>query len=165
MAQWSRMYLQCRRCGFDPWVRKIPCRRAWQPTPVFLPGESHGQSSLEGYSPWGHKESDMTEQLKNKILLLFNCSVMSNSLQPHGLQHIRLSCPSPPPGACWNLGPLSRWCHPTISSSIVPFSSWLQSFPASGSFLMSWLFNQMAKVLELQLQHQSCQWIFRTDFL
>ena len=54
-----------KRCGFDPWVRKIPQRRAWQPTPVFLPGESHGQRSLGGYSPWGSKESDTTEQLKN----------------------------------------------------------------------------------------------------
>ena len=52
---------QCRRRGFDSWVRKIPWRRAWQPTPVFLPGESHGQRSLVGYSPWGHKESDTTE--------------------------------------------------------------------------------------------------------
>ena len=56
--------LQCgrhRRCGFDPWARKIPWRRAWQPTPVFLTGESHGQGSLVGYSPWGHTESDTTE--------------------------------------------------------------------------------------------------------
>ena len=52
-----------RRPGFDPWVGKIPWRRAWQPTPVFLPGESHGPRSLAGYSPWGHKESDMTERL------------------------------------------------------------------------------------------------------
>ena len=54
---------QCRRCGFDLWVRKIPWRRAWQPTPVFLPGESHGQRSLAGYSPRGHRESDTAEQL------------------------------------------------------------------------------------------------------
>ena len=55
---------QCRRqkrCGFDPWVRKIPWRRAWKPTPVFLPGESQGPRSLVGYSPWGHKELDTTE--------------------------------------------------------------------------------------------------------
>ena len=51
---------RCRRCGFDPWVGKIPWRRKWQPTPVFLPGESHGQISLVGYSPLGHKESDTT---------------------------------------------------------------------------------------------------------
>ena len=54
---------QGRRCGFNPWVRKIPQRRAWQPTPVFLPGGFHGQRSLVGYSPWSHKESDTTEQL------------------------------------------------------------------------------------------------------
>ena len=74
------------------------------------------------------------------VLMLFSCSVMSNSLQPHGLQHTRLPCPSPSPRACSNLGPLSQWCHPTISSSITPFSSCLQSFPASGSFPMSQLF-------------------------
>jgi len=50
-----------KRCGFDIWVRKNPRRRAWQPTPGFLPGESHGQRSLVGYSPWGSKESDTTE--------------------------------------------------------------------------------------------------------
>ena len=55
--------LQCGRPGFDPWVGKIPWRRKWQPTPVFLPGESHGQRSLEGYSPRGCKESDTTEGL------------------------------------------------------------------------------------------------------
>ena len=61
----------------------------------------------------------------------FSCSAVS-SLQLHGLQHARLPCPSPSPGACSNS--LSQWCHPTISSSVVPFSSCLQSFPASGSF-------------------------------
>ena len=64
----------------------------------------------------------------------FSHSVMSNSLQPHGLQHTRLPCPSPTPGACSNSCPSSQWCHPTISSSVVPFSSHLQSFPASGFF-------------------------------
>ena len=59
----SRLHLHCRRPGFDPWVGKIPWRRKWQLTPVFFPGESHGQRSLVGYSPWGHKESDTTEQL------------------------------------------------------------------------------------------------------
>ena len=70
-------------------------------------------------------------------LFLFSCSVMSNSLQPHGLQHARLPCPSPSPGACLDSCPLSQWCHPTILSSSVPFSSCLQSFPASGSYPMS----------------------------
>ena len=84
------------------------------------------------------KEMDTTWHLNNNnalgwLLLLFSCSVMSNCLWPHGLQHH----PSPSPGAYWNSCPLSRWCHPTISSFVVPFSSCLQSFPASRSFLMS----------------------------
>ena len=65
---------------------------------------------------------------------------MSDSLRHHGLQHARLPCPSPSPRACLNSCPWSRWCHPTVSSSVVPFSSCLPSFPASGSFLMNWLF-------------------------
>ena len=73
-------------------------------------------------------------------MLLFSRSVVSGSLQPHGLQHTRLPCPSPSPGACSNSCPLSQWCHPTISSSVVAFSSCLHSFPASGSFLKSQFF-------------------------
>ena len=65
---------------------------------------------------------------------------MSNSLQPHGLQHTRLPCLSPTPRACSNSCPSSQWCHPTISSSVIPFSSCPQSFPASGSFQMSQFF-------------------------
>ena len=70
----------------------------------------------------------------------FSYSVVSNSLQPHGLQHARPSCPSPIPGVYSNSCPLSWWCHPTISSSVIPFSSCPQSFPASGSFQMSQFF-------------------------
>ena len=70
-----------------------------------------------------------------------------------------------PPGVYSNSCPLSRWCHPTISSSVVFFSSCLQSFPASGSFQMSQFSHHVTKVLEFQLQHQSFQWIFVIDFL
>ena len=70
----------------------------------------------------------------------FSCSLVSDSLWPHELQHTRLPCPSPIPGVYSNSCPLSRWCHPTISSSVIPFSSHLLSFPASGSFQMSQLF-------------------------
>ena len=70
----------------------------------------------------------------------FSHSVVSDSLRPHGLQHTRLSCPSPTPRACLNSCPFSQWCHPTISSSVIPFSSHLQSFPESGSFPKSQLF-------------------------
>ena len=73
-------------------------------------------------------------------LFLLIRSVMSNCLRARGLQHSRLPCPSPSPGVCSNSCPLSQWCHPTISSSVVPLSSCLQSFPASGYFPMSWLF-------------------------
>ena len=67
----------------------------------------------------------------------FSCSVVSNSLRPYGLQHARLPCPSPTPRAYSNSYPSHQWCHPTISSSIIPFSSCLQSFPATGSFPLS----------------------------
>ena len=95
----------------------------------------------------------------------FSCSVMSDSLWPHGLQHTRPPCPSPTPRVYSNSCPLSRWCHPTISSSAIPFSSCLQSFPTSGSFPITQFFASGGQSMEFQLQHQSFQWIFRTDFL
>ena len=73
-------------------------------------------------------------------LVQFSHSVMSHSLKPHGLQHSRPPCPSPTPGVYSNSCTLSRWCHPTISSSVVPFSCCLQSLPASESFPMSQFF-------------------------
>ena len=95
----------------------------------------------------------------------FSGSIVSNSLRPHGLKHARLPCPSLTPGACSNSCPSSQWCHPTISSSVVPFSSCLQPFPTSGLFKEVSSLHQVAKVLEFQFQHQSFQWIFSTDFL
>ena len=77
----------------------------------------------------------------NYFHVVVQSSVMCDSLRPRGLQHTRLPCPSPSPRACWNSRPLSQWCHSAISSSVVPFFPCLQSFPASGSFLMSWLFS------------------------
>ena len=89
----------------------------------------------------------------------FSCSVMSDSLRPHGLQHARPPCLSPTLGAYSNSCPLSRWCHPTISFSNVPFSSCLQSFPVSGSFQMSLFFTSggqsigvSASVLPMNIQ-------------
>ena len=79
----------------------------------------------------------------------FSHSVVSDSLWPHELQHARLPCPSPTPGVHPNPCPLSRWCHPTISSSVVPFSSCPQSFPASGSFPMSQFFASDGQVIGL----------------
>ena len=94
-------------------------------------------------------------------------SVVSDSLRPHGPQHARPPCPSPTARVYSNSCPLSQWCHPTISSSVIPFSH-LQSFPASRSFQIS-LFKSVLYIrwpsIGFQLQHQSFQWIFRTDLL
>ena len=90
-------------------------------------------------SPW--RDVVLLDMRRSKDLLsLFSCSVMSDSLGPHGLQHNRPSCPSLSSGVCLNSFPLNRCCHPTNSSSVVPFFSCLQSFPASSSFPMSQLF-------------------------
>ena len=110
--------------------------------------------------------STLTVTLKEPclyIVVVFH-SVLSDSLRPSALQHTRLPCPSPSPRICSNLCPLSRWCHPTISSSIIPISC-PQSFPASGSFQMSQLFTTGGQILRFQLQHQSFQWTPRTDRL
>ena len=103
-----------------------------------------------------------------KVLLLFSCSVMSDFLWSHGQQQARLPCSSLSPGVCSNSRALSLWCHPTISFSVTPFSFCPQSFPASGSFPVSQIFASGGQILELQLQHQSFQWIlglisFKTD--
>ena len=79
--------------------------------------------------------------------LLFSRLVVPDSLWPHGLQHTRLPCPLLSPGVCSNSCPLSQWCHPTISSSVAPFSSCPQSFPESGSFPMSWLFESGSQII------------------
>ena len=99
-------------------------------------------------------------------MALFSCysvSKMGLTLRLHERKHARLPCPSLSPRICSNSCPLSQWCHPAISSSAVPFSSWPQSFPASGSFQWVSSSHHVAKVLELQ--HRSLQWIFRVDFL
>ena len=79
----------------------------------------------------------------------FSRSVMSDSLWPHGLQHARLPCPSPTPRGCTNSYPLSQWCHPTISSSVVPFFSCFCSFPASGSFPRGQFFESCGQSTEV----------------
>ena len=75
MAQWERIHLPIQKT-VRSWVRKIPWRKTWRPTPVFLPGESHGQRSLAGYSPWGHRESDATEQLTDWLTRLTNAAFL-----------------------------------------------------------------------------------------
>ena len=97
----------------------------------------------------------------------FRCSVVSNSLQPHESQHTRPPCPSPSPGVHSNSHPSSRWCHPAISSSVIPFSSCPQTLPASGSFPMSQLFawggqstgvSALASFLPKNTQDWSLEW-------
>ena len=89
---------------------------------------------------WKGGVMNIKRHIYHSLLLLFSHSVVSDSFPPHGLQHTRLPCPSLSPEVCSNSCPLSQWCHPTISSSIIPFSSCLQSFPVSWSFPMSQLF-------------------------
>ena len=99
----------------------------------------------------------------------FSHSIVSNSLWTYGLWHTSLPCPSPTPGACSNTCPLSQWCHPTVSSSVLPFSSHLQAFPASGSFPMSQFFasggqstrvSASASVLPMNIQDWSpLEWL------
>ena len=86
------------------------------------------------------------------------------TLRPHGLQHTRLPCPSSTPRACSNSCLSSRWCHPTISSSVIPSPTF--NLPSIRVFSNESIFShQVAKVLEFQLKHQSFQWIFRTEFV
>ena len=122
----------------------MPWRREQLLTPIFFSGEFHGQRSLVGYNSWSGKEYILG------VCTFFVCFVFwgfffecvhfdlfSRSLLPQGLQCSRFPCPSQSPRVCSNSCPLNLWCHLTISSSVIPFSSCLQSFPASGSFPMS----------------------------
>ena len=133
-----------KRQGFDPWVRKIPWRREWLPTPVFLPRESHGQRSLAGYSPQGCKESDMTEVTQHTCYTFFRfCksksisrSVMSDSVT-YGLP-ARLLCPRNSPGRNTGVGSLS------LLQGIVPTPAL-----ARDSLPLSHLGNPHMKITEL----------------
>ena len=102
-------------------------------------------------------------KLHTKQSVQFSCSVMSDSLWSHGLQHARPPYPSPSPGIYSNSCPLSQWCYLIISFSTTAFSFCRQFFPASGSFPMRQFFTSGGQILELQ--HQFFQWIFRVDFL
>ena len=119
-------------------------RKSWRATVCGVTRVGHDwvtelnwrQSKVLGF-PGGASGKEATTQCCS---VQFSRSVMSDCLRPHGLQHTRPPCPSPTPGVHLNSCLLSRWCHPTISFSVVPFSSCPQSFPASGSFPMSQLF-------------------------
>ena len=94
---------------------------------------------------WAITEGSSKPFIQGQQFLLCNCQVLSDSSWPHGLQHARLPCPSPCPGVCSNSCLLSQWCHPTISSSVIHFSSHLQSFPASESLSESVLHISLPK--------------------
>ena len=107
----------------------------------------------------------LQRKLSTEELMLLNCGVGEDSWESLGLQHTRPPCPSPTPRVYSNSCPLSWWCHPTISSSVVPSPPTLNLSQYQGLFKWVSSLHQVAKVLEFQLRHQSFQWIFRTDFL
>ena len=137
----------------ETWVwslsQKGPLEKEWLSTPVFLPGEIHRQWEPGGLQSMGSQRIrhdwlltlSLVHINQNKVSSVqFSCSVLSDSLWPQEPQHSRLPCLSPIPRVHPNPCPLSRWCHPTISSSVIPFSSCPQSLSISGSFQMSQLF-------------------------
>ena len=130
------------RHEFNPWVGKIPWSRAWQSTPLFL---LENPMDREDWQVTAHRVAKsqtrlLTARAHTRVLNIGGHivtgveSVVSNPLWPHGLQHARLPCPSTIQRAFSNSCPSSQICHPTILSSVLPFSSCLQSFPVSGSF-------------------------------
>ena len=117
-------------------------------------------------------ESDTTERLSTSSfpsiicwISQFSCSVVSDASWPHGLQQARLPCPSPTPGVHSDSHPSSQWCHQTISSSVTPSPTAFNLSQYHGHFHWVSSSHQVPKVFELQLQHQSCHWAVRTDFL
>ena len=123
-------------------------RVSFPPLPVegeMLNEKKTNKNPFSRQGPWGSEWSGDLPKIQQLLLRGHEtgchcCSVVSNSLRPHGLQHNRLFCAPLSPRVCSNSCPLSRWCHPTISSSGVPLLLCLQSFPASGSFPKSWTF-------------------------
>ena len=122
----------------------------WSGLPFPPPGDLLNQGT-EPRSPSLQADSLPSESPVQFSSVQFRCSVVSDSLQPHESQHARPPCPSPTPGVYTKSCPSSQWCHPAISFSVIPFSSWPQSLPASGSFPMSQLFASSGQVLEFQL--------------
>ena len=125
---------------------EVPCAQNWRAW--FFP------------SGWVPATCPLTILQHRLSSVQFSRSVVSDSLPPHGLQHARPPCPSPTPGVHSNSCPLSRWCHPTISSSVVSFSSRLQSFPASGSFQINQFFASGGQSIEVSTSAMNIQGLF-----
>ena len=121
--------------AFLLWLISIPAC-GWFYIILFIPPSVEGHLSC--FQLWAIRDvAAINIHIKVSVLLLFSCLVLSDSLRPHEHEHTRLSCPLLSPWFAQTLCPLSQCCHPTISSSVAPFSSYPQSFPASGSFQMS----------------------------
>ena len=122
-------------------------------------------AKLRGFCLWADSPQAVKLRVGYKVSVQFSCSFLFDSLWPCELQHARPACPSPTPGVHSNSCPSSQWCHPAISSSVIPFSSCPQSLQHQSLF--QWVNSscEVAKVLEFQLQHQSFQWTPRTDLL
>ena len=113
----QRICLQCRTAGFNPWVGKIPWERKWQPTPVFLPGESHGQRGLEGYSLWICKELDTTERLTSTWCLCGSHTTPSTHLLETDLVY-RLLYLGNSPQSNWRHAQLRVWPKVTVLAAV-----------------------------------------------
>ena len=155
----ARAWKQPRCPSADEWIKSCGTYTQWnitQPTKEHIwVSSSKVDEPRAYYTEWSKSERERQILYINEYLestkmaptipcqfssVQFSSSVMSNSLQPQGLHHTRLPSPSPTPRAYSNSCPSSRWCHPSVSSSVIPFSSRFQSFPASGSFQMSQFF-------------------------
>ena len=129
LSWWCHLTISSSVIPFSSHLQSFPASGSFQMSQLFTSGgQSIGVSASTSVFPM------------NLHSVHFSCLVISNSLWPHRLHHTRPPCPSPTPGVYSNSCPLSRWCHPAILSSVIPFSSHHQSFPASGSFQMSHLF-------------------------
>ena len=115
--------------------------------------------------PWNYDTCSLEENLWQISVQFSSVAQSCLTLQPHGLQHTRSPCPSPTPGVYSKPCALSQWCYPTISSSVIPFFSCLQSSPASGFFQMSQLFPSGGQSIGVLVSTTVLQTIFRTDFL
>ena len=186
MPQWSTDESSPSCPGDDEWMKAVgggldlgASQRSWcwhqgpehwdnteEPSIVRRIGWSSNQGLHCTSGRWGQTVygSERWNKPTGNSSVQVSCSVIFNSLWPHGLQHARPSCPSPTPWVRSNSCPLHQWCHPTISSSVVPFSSRFHLSQHHGLFHWVISSHQVAKVLEFQLQHQSFQWVFRTYF-
>ena len=131
---------------------------------MFIPNEHLAPLTASQYLPLNNLIINRKVEI-SIYFSQFSCSVMCDSVWPYGLQHARLPCPLPTPRACSHLCPSSQWWHPTISSSVIPFFSHLQSFPESGSFPVSQFFASSGQSIRVSSSASALPCIFRTDFL